>query len=216
MITRFLILNNPPIFANMSRHLVKIPSMLVGMISIGLPLMDGMLFKNIHECPHCGGRPFPHDTKEKNYVTLITPEGTKKITVKVRRYRCKECGALLYADEPFYPDTRVGSAIIDLAVSLSKIYSFSHTAEIMKALGIDIDRGSVRNYAMSNLPMTPTSFLYGMQLSDSFISLVSKCASYGGNVSPDEILASSGYPSSYRAPEDGKGTAAEFTKSKKN
>ncbi|MDO5844817.1 MAG: hypothetical protein Q4Q53_06710 [Methanocorpusculum sp.] len=189
----------------MSRRPVKIPSMLVGMISIGLPLMNGKVFKNKKDCPHCGGKTVPHDTKEKIFATLITPEGEKKITVRVGRYRCKECGALVYADEPFYPDTRVGSVIIDLAVSLSKIYSYSHTADIMKALGIEVDRGSVRKYAMSNLPAVQTSFLYGMQLPDSFVSVVSKCASLGASVSPDEILAASGYPSSYRAPVENSG-----------
>lgn len=171
--------------------------MLIGMISIGLPMLDGMVFDNVSSCPHCGGKPIPHDYKEKNYAAIITPEGPKKITIKVKRFRCKDCGALIYSEEPFYPDTRTGSAVIDLAVSLSKIYSYSHTSDIIKALGIDIDRGSVRNYAMAKLPQVPTSFLYGMQLPDSFISVVSKCASLGTNVNSDDILAASGYPSSY-------------------
>lgn len=201
----------------MSRRPLKIPSMLVGMIEIALPKLDGMVFDTVSACPHCGGKPLPHDFKKKNYATIITSEGEEKtITVKVKRFRCDDCGALIYAEEPFYPKTRVGSAIIDLAISLSRIYTYSHTTEIMGALGIKTDKGSVRNYAKSSLPVVQTSLIYGMQLPNSFVSLMSKCASFTDDINAEDVIVASGYPARYTPPENLDGTAGAFTGKKRS
>jgi hypothetical protein len=200
----------------MPRQQVKIPSLLITTVMVGISSLEGTLFATAKPCPLCGGKPQPYDTKKKLYVILKTPTGRKKIMVNIRRFKCKKCGNLIYAEEPFYPDTRLGSAIVDMAISLARLHSYSHTAEIMKALGIEIDRGSVRNYALSNLPIPPANFLYGMQLPNSFISLMTKEISGSkGSVSSGEILASSGYPSAYKPPLDGKNSSAEFQKQKK-
>lgn len=181
--------------------------MLTATISMGIASVDGMLFKERGPCPHCGGRPMPYDTKTKHYATLVTRTGTKTISVHIRRYLCKDCGALLYAEEPFYPDTRMGSAVIDLALNLSRTNSYSHASAIMNALGIQMNRSSVRNYALSNLPMTGFSSLYGLPLPNSLIALLGK--NFSGSETT-EILRASGYPSRYVPPEDMKGTAAEY------
>lgn len=193
--------------------MIKIPPMLSATISMGIASLDGVLFKEIGDCPHCGGRPMPYDTKTKNYATLILPSGTHTVTVKVRRYTCRECGRLLYAEEPFYPDTRVGSAIVDLALSLSRTNSYSHASAIMEGLGIQMNRSSVRNYAKSELPMTGFSSLYGLPLPNSLISLMGKSFS-GTDEETNSILRACGYPSRYRTPADKAGTAAEFFKKK--
>ena len=197
----------------MAHRLIKIPPMLSATISMGIASLDGVLFKEIGNCPHCGGRAMPYDTKTKHYATLLLPSGTRTVSVKVRRFTCKECGRLLYAEEPFYPDTRAGSAIVDLALSLSRTNSYSHAAAIMEGLGIQMNRSSIRNYANSNLPMTGFSSLYGLPLPNSLISLMGK--SFAGT--DDEtagVLRSSGYPSRYVPPEGMEGTAAEFFKRK--
>lgn len=142
----------------MPRQQVKIPSLLITTVMVGISSLEGTLFATAKPCPLCGGKPQPYDTKKKLYVILKTPTGRKKIMVNIRRFKCKKCGNLIYAEEPFYPDTRLGSAIVDMAISLARLHSYSHTAEIMKALGIEIDRGSVRNYALSNLPIPPANF----------------------------------------------------------
>lgn len=207
---------HPLLITHMTRHQVKIPSLLMTTIMVGISSIDGTLFATAKPCPLCGGKPQPYDTKKKHYVTLRTPMGQRRITVTVRRFKCKICGNLIYAQEPFYPDTRLGSAIIDMAISLSRLHSYSHTAEIMKALGIEIDRGSVRNYALSNLAVPQANFLYGMQLPNSFISIMTKeISGPKGSNSAQDILAASGYPSTYKAPAGGKGTSAEFQKQKK-
>ena len=77
----------------MAHRLIKIPPMLSATISMGIASLDGALFKEIGNCPHCGGRPMPYDTKTKNYATLLLPGGSRTVTVKVRRFLCKECGS---------------------------------------------------------------------------------------------------------------------------
>lgn len=193
----------------MPRRQIKIPPMLSATINIGLSAIDGVLFKDLKKCPHCGGRPMPYDTKEKQYATLITNGEKRVITVRVRRFICHDCGKLLYADEPFYPDTREGSAIIDLAIALSLKNSFSHAASVMEALGIDISRGTVRNYALSDLPVSEISLMYGMPMPYSFINLIGRGIS-AADIPPAEILRAGGYPSRYIAPADGFGTAKNY------
>lgn len=191
-----------------SRRPVKIPPMLFDAIVCGISSIDKALFAHIGPCPYCGGTPAPYDTKEKIYATLHTREGTQKITVFVRRYHCRDCGRLLYADEPFYPDTRLGSTIVDLATALSLLNSFSHTAEIINAMGIEIDRGSVRKYALSDLPVPKINFFYGFPLPFSLFSLIGRPLGLkSGAAAGAEVLAASGFPSAYRAPPDGAGTS---------
>lgn len=192
----------------MSHRPIKIPPMLTDTIICGISSIDKTLFAHTGACPHCGGRAAPYDTKEKVYATLHTEQGAKKITVLVRRFRCHTCGSLLYADEPFYPDTRLGSAVIDLATALSLVNTFSQAAEIINAMGIEIDRGTVRTYAMSDLPVPKINFFYGFPLPFSLFSLIGRPA--GPKVGPTagtEVLAASGFPFAYRAPPDGAGTS---------
>ena len=193
----------------MSRRQIKIPPMLSATINMGLSALDGVLFKDLEKCPHCGGRPMPYDTKEKQYATLITNGETRAVTVKVRRFICRDCGKLLYADEPFYPDTRVGSAVIDLALALSLKSSFSHAAVVMEALWIEINRGTVRNYALSTLPIGEISMMYGLPMPFSFISIIGRGISAAG-IRTEDILKTSGYPSRYRPSADGFGTARDY------
>lgn len=200
----------------MSRQPVKIPPMLTDTIVCGIASIDKSLFAQRGPCPVCGGTPAPYDTKEKIYATLHTPEGEKKITVLVRRYHCRSCGRLLYADEPFYPDTRLGSAIVDLAIALSLVNTFTHTSEIINAMGIDIDRGSVRKYALSDLPVPKINFFYGFPLPFSLFSLIGRPMGVKlGAAAGAEVIAASGFPSAYRAPPDGAGTSRARQKQRK-
>ncbi|HJJ33326.1 MAG TPA: transposase family protein [Methanocorpusculum sp.] len=193
----------------MSRRQIRIPPMLSATINMGLSALDGALFKDLGKCPYCGGRPMPYDTKEKQYATLITNGEKRAVSVRVRRFICRDCGKLLYADEPFYPDTRVGSAVIDLALALSLKNSFSHAAAVMEALRIEINRGTVRNYALSDLPVGEISMMYGLPMPYSFINMIGRGISAAG-INTEEILRASGYPSRYQAPPDGFGTARNY------
>lgn len=188
--------------------------MLSTTLSMGLSALDGLVFKDIGKCLYCGGTPLPYDTKEKRYVTLSLGETKHTIVVKIRRYVCRDCGKLLYADEPFYPDTRIGSAIIDLALGLSQTNSLSHTAAIMQAMGIDINRSSIRNYSHSYLPMPEVSTIYGFPLPNSFISLISRGIS-AVSIHPSDVLKISNYPSRYISSCENRGTAYTYFMKKK-
>ena len=188
--------------------------MLTATINMGLSALDGLLFKDLAKCPHCGGLPMPYDTKKKQYVTLIVGGEKRVISVNIRRFICHDCGQLIYAEEPFYPDTRMGSAIADLALCLSRTTSYSHAAAIMQAMGIDITRGTVRNYAMSSLPMPEVSMMYGLPMPFSFMSLMGRGIS-AVHIKSEEVLKSSGYPSRYQIPVDGMGIASQYFRHKK-
>lgn len=197
--------------------MVKIPPMLQDTITCGIASLDQTLFADIGTCPHCGGRPGPYDTKEKQYATIRENNLPRKITVRVRRYRCTSCGAFLYADEPFYPDTRLGSTVVDLAIALSLVNSFSHAAELINSMGIEIDRGSVRKYALSTLPVPAITFFYGLPLPVSLFTLTGRAGSLqAGPARGAEILASSGYPSAYRTPQDLSGTTQARQKQRRD
>ncbi len=198
----------------MPRRTIQIPPMIATIINMGLSAVDGLLFKDLDRCPHCGGRPMPYDTKEKQYVTLISGGIKREIRVKVRRFICHDCGKLLYANEPFYPYTRMGSAIADLALGLCRSNTYSHTASIMQAMGIDITRGTVRNYAMSSLPMPKVTPMYGMPMPYSFISLMGRGIS-AVNIQPAEVLRACGYPSRYQASPEAPETAYLYFMNKK-
>jgi hypothetical protein len=196
--------------------MVKIPPMLADTITCGLSSLDKLLFAGIGPCPYCGARPGPYDTKEKTYATILKGDISRKITVHVRRFRCTGCGALLYANEPFYPDTRVGSAIVDLCVSLSLVNSYSHAAAIINAMGIEIDRGSVRKYALSPLPVPGITFMYGIPMPVSLFTITGRAGSLQSSPADGaEILAASGFPSAYQAPSDLSGTSAARQKQRK-
>lgn len=188
--------------------MIKIPPMLIDTITCGIASIDKTLFADVGPCPNCGGRPGAYDTKEKNYAAISLGGELKKITVLVRRFKCTTCGRLLYANEPFYPDTRVGSVIVDLAISLSLVNTYSHAAEIINAMGIEIDRGSVRKYALSPLPVPGITFMYGFPLPVSLFTLTGRSGPFrNGAVNDTDILEVSGFPSAYLAPSDLSGTS---------
>jgi hypothetical protein len=123
----------------------------------------------------------------------------------VKRFACRECGIVCFAEEPFYPATRAGSPIVDLCVTLSATMPFSRAAVYLEHLGILIDRGTVRNYARSAYPGIPTTDLFGIRLPLSIVSLSELATRFGegGCIPGTEALAACGFPSAYRAATDG-------------
>jgi len=81
-------------------------------------------------------------------------------------------------------------------------------------MGIDITRGTVRNYAMSTLPMPEVNLMYGLPMPLSFMSLMGRGIS-AVNIQPAEVLQSSGHPSRYQVPADGMGIACQYFLHKK-
>ena len=126
------------------------------------------------------------------------------VHVFVKRFTCRECHAICFADEPFYPDTRIGSPLVDLCRTLGATMPFNRAAAHLLHLGIVIDRGTVRNYMNRSFPEIPTTDLFGIRLPPSIISLSELAArsGEGSRIPGTEALAACGFPSAYRAAPD--------------
>lgn len=182
----------------------RIPPLLIDIVQSGLLACEGIVFDTRDACPECGGALSGYDTKKKQFAVL--PEGNTRrpVHVFVKRFSCKKCHAICFADEPFYPGTRMGSPIVDLSVTLAETMPFGRTATYMASMGIIIDRGSVRNHAIRGFLTVPTTDIFGIRLPLSLISLstLATAVSEGGRIPGAEALAACGFPSAYRTAPD--------------
>jgi hypothetical protein len=180
----------------------RIPTMVTDIIQTALSSLDGMEFPEISSCPSCGGILQGHDRKEKQFAVLREPTGERVITVRVRRFHCRSCGALCYADEPFYPDTRIGSPVIDLFLSLAAMMPPSQAARIIDAMGIVVHRTTWKNYSGRSFAADiPVMDIFGMRLPVCIVQLSDIAIRSGefGPAYPAEVIAACGYPSRNRA-----------------
>jgi len=133
--------------------------------------VQGVQFTDPLPCPVCLGMPVSHDMKQRRFSTVYSPEGEKHIHVYVKRFHCRECGQLCYARAPFYEKSRFGSPIVDLCLSLSQDYTFSHAAALMNRMGIVINRGTVRKTVQTHTHEVGSTDLHGLKLPDSVFAL---------------------------------------------
>jgi hypothetical protein len=179
----------------------RILPMLTSIVQAGLSSVDGAAFTELGACPACGGPVSGYDTKTKIFALIHDENGTRPITVMVRRFSCRACNRIVNADEPFYPGTRVGSPIIDLCLTLAETMPANRTAAYLDAMGIVMDRTSCRRYVRDQARPVAGSDLFGIRLPLSLVSL-STLASRAGEGTPvggAEILAACGFPSADRA-----------------
>ncbi len=181
-----------------------IPPMACDLIQAALCSLDGVEFTDGRRCPACGGPVQGYDTKTKKFATVREDGTDRDIRIKVKRFRCRVCGTLCYADEPFYPDTRIGSPIIDLCTTFSRVIPYHRTAKALETMGIIVDRTSCRNFSLREFPALRTVDIFGMQLPYSVLALSSLSAKIreGTRVPGAEVLAACGFPSAYRAAPD--------------
>jgi hypothetical protein len=180
----------------------RIPPMAVAIIQNAFSSLDGTVFTELAACPDCGGVVTGHDLKEKQFAVISDENGTRTIHVKVKRFRCRECGRLCYADEPFYPDTRIGSPVIDLCVTLSDTMPAGRSARVLEAMGVIVDRTSCLLYVKKHTMEIPTADVFGMRLPLSVLSLGNLAALIpeGERIPGADVLAACGYPSGRRPP----------------
>ena len=150
---------------------ILVHPMLPTVIQAGIANLDGQSYTSLDACPSCRGDIAGYDTKRRFFTSLHEPGGDREIFVFVKRFRCRTCGLVSPAKAPFYPDTRTGAPVVDLSVTLSKEMSCSRAARVINALGIVIDRGTVRNYASRGFAAPPATEFFGFQLPVSIISL---------------------------------------------
>lgn len=178
---------------------IPLPPLFADLIGEGLRGFDGVHYRHRDSCPSCGGPVRPHDIKRKRFAVLLAEGREEPIHVLVHRFRCRRCGMLSYADEPFYPDTRFGTPIVDLCVVLSQTYPFHRTEGVLRQMGIAVDRGTVRQYARRDFGPIPASGVLGMVLPVSALRL-SGLGRQGGPVPGAEALAAFGLPPAGRTP----------------
>jgi hypothetical protein len=179
----------------------RIPPIVTDLVQTALLSLDGMEFTEISSCPVCGGTLRGHDRKKKQFAILREPAGERVISVWIKRFHCRTCGILCYADEPFYPGTRIGSPVIDLFLSLSVSMPPSRAARVIDAMGIVVHRTTWRKYNGRSAAGIPVLDVFDMRLPVCIVRL-SDIASRSGESSPahpDEIIAACGYPSRNRA-----------------
>lgn len=174
--------------------------MLPTVIQAGISGLDGQSYTTLNECPSCGSDIAGYDTRKRFFVTLHEQGGDRDIFVFVKRFRCRACGLVSPAKSPFYPDTRIGSPVVDLCLTLSKDMSYSRAARVINALGIVIDRGTVRNYSSRGFDLPRATEFFGFRLPVSIISLTMFTAGsfQTGPVMGTEPLVSTGRPSTGR------------------
>ncbi len=179
----------------------RIPPMVRDLVQTTLSAFDGIEFTGLSRCPGCGGAVQGYDMKQKKFAVLREHEQEYTITVRVKRFTCRACRSLCYADEPFYPETRIGSPVIDLFYTLSTTMPPSRAARVLDALGIVVDRTTWRNYRGRYSGEIPAADVFGMKLPFSLLSLSTLAARVpeGGRITGAEALAACGFPSAQRA-----------------
>jgi hypothetical protein len=188
----------------MKKH--RIPPFLIDIVQSALLSCEGVVFDSRDACPACGGSLSGYDTKKKQFAVIIEKDTPHPVNVFVKRFTCRACHAICFADEPFYPDTRIGSPVVDLSLTLAERMPFHQSAAFMEHLGIRVDRGTIRNYAQRQFPEIPTTDLFGILLPFSIISLseLTVRSGEGSRIEGAEILTACGLPSAYRAAPDGR------------
>lgn len=150
---------------------VRVPPMLAAFVQSGIAAADGRVFSDPLPCPSCGVTGTGYDRRARRFATMIDEQGTREVMVVVKRFRCRSCGDVQDARAPFYPDTRLGSPVIDLCVTLAQELPYRQVSGVLRDLGLVVDPGTVRNYASRDFGPVPMTTLFGMQLPQSVISL---------------------------------------------
>jgi len=100
-------------------------------------------------CPHCkSNNRKKHSIEKKLFCKLITDNRFKDICVYIRRFQCSDCKKTYLAKSPFYDKIVYCRPIVDLILYLTAKNPFNRVEKILLELGIQVDRDTVRNYAI--------------------------------------------------------------------
>jgi len=174
----------------------RIPPLLSDLLQTTLTLYDGVLFDEYEACPYCGGELSGYDINKKQFAIVMEREQRRVVIVLVKRFLCHQCGQVCLAKQPFYPDTRIGSPVVDLCVTLSETMPYSRVSSCLADMGIIVDRWSVRNYVQKNRRMIPAAEMFGFRIPLSIVSLSSLAMgmSGGGKADGPSLLNACGNP----------------------
>ena len=174
--------------------------MLSDLVQMTLTSCDGILFDQCGTCPNCGGDLSGYDVKKKQFAVVVEGEQKKAVQVLVKRFLCHRCRQVCLADQPFYPDTRIGSPVVDLCVTLGETMPYARVSACLAEMGIIVDRWSVRNYVQQNRRTIPAAEMFGIRLPLSMVSLSSLSVGIpeGGRIDARAVLAACNNPSQSR------------------
>lgn len=175
----------------------RIPPLVTDIIQSALASLDSMEFSHIGSCPVCGGILQAHDRKKKRFAVLREQSGKRVITVRVKRFYCQRCGNLFYADEPFYPGSRIGSPVVDIFLSLSATMPPSRAARVIDTMGIVVNRTTWKHYIGLRFPEIPVVEVFGMRLPLSVVRLsdLAVQSPESGTADPEDVIGACGFPS---------------------
>lgn len=178
---------------------ILLPPMLIDLVGSALVSMDGVAFTELDSCPSCGGSLTGHDLRKKRFAVILEGGKTRVIHVVVKRFYCNACKNLCYAESPFYPDTRLGSPVVDLCALLAALMPFHRVARLLAAMGVIVDRGTIRNYAARDFGRIPSTELFGVTLPMSLLHLsLSAVGSKHRSILGAEALVACGFKAADR------------------
>jgi hypothetical protein len=171
--------------------------LLSDLIQMTLTSFDRVLFDQCGICPRCSGELSGYDVKKKQFAVVMEGGQKRIVFVLVRRFRCHGCGQFSFADQPFYPDTRIGSPVVDLCLTLGETMPYSRVSSSLADMGIIVDRWSVRNYIQKNHRVIPAADMFGVRVPLSLVSLSALAGGIpgGGRIDARELLAACNHPS---------------------
>jgi hypothetical protein len=177
------------------KRIALIPPVIADFVYLAVTGVEGVHFLDCSFCPECGGQLTSHDLKRRRFSTVKGSAGPVHIYVHVKRFHCRDCGRLCYANAPFYEKSRFGSPVVDLCLAFSKEYTYTQTAEILNNLGIIIDRGTVRKTVLAHSHEVEVADLFGICLPRSVLSLSALMTGYDSTkpVSGREVLQACGF-----------------------
>jgi hypothetical protein len=176
--------------------------MVTGIVQTAICAFDGAEFTSLATCPFCGSPVQGYDTRQKKYAAIREEGHERIITVRVKRFTCRTCSRLCNADEPFYPDTRIGSMVVDLFFAFAQVMPKSRAARLLDAMGIRVDRTTWKNYTCRQMPEVPVTDIFGVRLPSSVLTISNIAARIpeGDCIDGPEALAACGFPSRFQAP----------------
>jgi hypothetical protein len=186
----------------------RLPPLVADIVQTAISAFDGVTFTGHSVCPACGGALVGYDTKRRQFAHLLTADGPKTVYVDVRRFYCRDCHRFCLADNPFYPDTRIGSVIIDLCIALAMTMPVNRVPAYLATMGILVDRSSCRLYIQhisgchvrTNVRYIDINEKFGIHLPLSVLSLFALAIDQdeGSHIDESDMLAACGFPSAPR------------------
>jgi hypothetical protein len=174
----------------------RIPPLLSDLVQTTITSFDGVLFDEFGVCPRCGGELSGYDVKKKQFAIVMEGDKKRAVSVLVKRLLCRSCDQVCLADQPFYPDTRIGSPVVDLCVTLGQTMPYARVSSCLAEMGIIVDRWTVRNYIQKNNRLIPSADMFGVRVPLSIVAISTLAVGIreGERMDARALLAACGNP----------------------